>query len=216
MNDDPIGIIMLDTHFPRPVGDIGHPDSFASPVIYRRVPGASADQAVRGHVDALLLPFIAAGRDLIAEGARVIGTSCGFLSLFQSELEAVLGVPVVASALTLAAKSDTATGIITIDREALTQRHLSAAGIETAVPIVGLPSDGELSTVIFGDRLELDLAKAEAEMVAAAVHLVDENPEIEFIIFECTNMGPYKAAVESAVGRKVMTIVDALEREMTK
>lgn len=214
MSNGPIGIIMLDTRFPRPVGDIGNPESFLYPVIYRRVPGASAQQAVRGDADALLAPFIAAGRELVEEGAVLIGTSCGFLSLLQAELEAALGVPVVASALSLVSKFDIPCGIITIDADALTERHLKAAGITRMVPVVGLPKDGELASVIFEDRTELDTAKAEVEMVDAARRLIDEHPEVKPIIFECTNMGPYKRAVDDAVMRPCYTIVAALQQEM--
>jgi len=123
---------------------------------------------------------------------------------------------VVASALSLVAKSAEDVGIITIDRNSLTQRHLSAAGIENPVPVAGLPKHGELATVIFEDRTELDLLKAEAEVLAAAIRLVNETPSVKQLVFECTNLGPYKAAVEAAVGRKVVTIIDALEREMKR
>lgn len=211
MTRGPIGILMLDTRFPRPRGDIGHQDSFSVPVIYRRIANASAHQAVRGDVDALLAPFIDAGRALVREGARVIGTSCGFLSLFQDELQAALEVPVVASALGLVAGAEARTGILTIDAAALSVRHLAAAGIIGQPPIVGLPRTGELATVIFGDHLVLDAGKAEAEMIGAARELVGTYPHIERIVCECTNMGPYAPAVAAAVGRPVLTVVDALE-----
>lgn len=209
-----VGIIMLDTSFPRPIGDIGHPESFAHPVMYRRVEGASAHQAVRGDADALLAPFVEAGRQLVAEGAAVIGTSCGFLSLFQAEMEAALDVPVVASALTMVPQFGERVGVVTIDAAALSPRHLQAAGIIGPVPIMGLPKDGELATVIFGDLPELDQKKAEAEMVAAAQLLVSEAPGLETIVFECTNMGPYRVAVSEAVGLPVFTVVDAIQARM--
>lgn len=215
MNTAPIGIIMLDTRFPRPRGDIGNAKSFVHPVLYRRVAGASATQAVRGDVDALLAPFIAAGRELVAEGAAVIGTSCGFLSLFQADLEAALGVRVVASSLSLVAGLD-APGIVTIDAAALSPRHLQAAGVDAGVPIVGLPKDGALATVIFEDRLTLDKAAAEAEVVAAAVTLVAAHPSVSALVFECTNLGPYRDAVTAATGLDVHTIVDALQREAAR
>jgi hypothetical protein len=211
MTTGSIGIIMLDTRFPRPCGDIGNADSFGGPVLYRRVAGASAEQAVRGDVDALLAPFIAAGRSLVAEGAAVIGTSCGFLSLFQQDLEAALGVPVVASSLALVAGLD-APGIITIDAAALSPRHLRAAGVGSDVPIVGLSRDGALATTIFEDRLTLDQAAAEAEVVTAAQALIAAHPHVQNAVFECTNLGPYRDAVTAATGLAVYTIVDALER----
>ena len=206
---------MLDTRFPRPVGDIGNAESFDGPVLYRRVSGASATQAVRGDVDALLAPFVAAGRELVADGAAVIGTSCGFLSLFQSDLEAALGVPVVASSLSLVAGLGLP-GIVTIDAAALSERHLRAVGVGAEVPVVGLPRDGSLATTIFEDRLELDMAAAEAEVVAAALALAAAHPQVREIVFECTNLGPYSEPVTAATGLPVYTIVDALQQEVTR
>jgi len=206
-----VGIIMLDTAFPRPPGDIGHPDSFSVPVLYRRVENASAEQAVRGDADALLAPFIAAAHELVAEGATVIGTSCGFLSLLQQQMQEALSVPVVTSSLTLVQQLGSGTGILTIDAEALTDRHMNAAGIDWQVPTVGLPKTGELATVIFEDKPALDVAKVEAEMVAAAQKLVGDTPSLTGIVFECTNMGPYRSAVSEAVGLPVFTVIDAIE-----
>lgn len=206
-----VGVIMLDTSFPRPPGDIGHPDSFSVPVMYRTVESSSAEQAVRGDADALLAPFIDAARELVCQGATVIGTSCGFLSLFQKQMQTALNVPVVTSALTLVPGQGRTVGVLTIDAEALSERHLYAAGIEGTVPIEGLPEDGELATVIFEDLPTLDTAKAEAEMVAAAQRLLDRDQTLESLVFECTNMGPYRSAVSSAVGLPVYTVIDAIE-----
>ncbi len=211
MTRRPIGILMLDTRFPRPLGDIGHKDSFRGPVLYRRVAKASAVQAVRGDTEALLDPFIASARQLVEEGAELIGTSCGFLSLFQDAMQAALDVPVVTSALSLVAGREAETGVLTIDAAALTDAHLAAAGIESSVPVVGLSRDGELASAVFEDRLSLDMAAVEAEMIAAAQTLVRAHPPIARIVFECTNMGPYAEAVARAVDRPVFTVIDALE-----
>ncbi len=207
---------MLDTRFPRPCGDIGNADSFSVPVLYRRVSGASATQAVHGDVDALLEPFIAAGKALVADGASIIGTSCGFLSLFQDELEKALDVPVVASSLTLASKLNVPVGILTIDAEALSERHLRAAGIAGRIPIVGLPQDGVLAKAIFGDALEFDITLASEEVVLASKELIAVNPHVQAIVFECTNLGPYSQAVTDAVGLPAYSIVDALEQEISR
>ena len=56
----------------------------------------------------LLAPFVAAGLELVAEGAQALTTSCGFLARWQRELQARLPVPLWSSALlTLAAFSPT-------------------------------------------------------------------------------------------------------------
>ncbi len=81
-----LGVLMLETRFPRPVGDIGHPQTFAFPVRHAVVRGASPRRVVHGTDPRLLQPFIEAGRRLVDEGADAISTSCGFLVLFQQAL----------------------------------------------------------------------------------------------------------------------------------
>src|SRR5690242_21855162 len=84
---------MLDTRFPRVVGDIGHPRTFACPVRYRTVEGASPRRVVVERDPRLVAPFVAAARELERDGVAAIATSCGFLALFQRELAASVAVP---------------------------------------------------------------------------------------------------------------------------
>ena len=44
----PLGIIMLDMQFLRPLGDVGNPDSWQFPVIIERVSGAFSQAMVSG------------------------------------------------------------------------------------------------------------------------------------------------------------------------
>ena len=99
-----LGVIVLDTHFPRPPGDIGCPDTYARAGIPARlltVPGASARRVVQEQDPALLVPFIEAARTLCKQGASLVTTSCGFLAAWQAELQAAVPVPVIASSLFL-------------------------------------------------------------------------------------------------------------------
>src|SRR5690348_17413236 len=86
-------VLMLETRFPRPPGDIGNPATFGFPVRYAVVRGASPQRIVREGGGGLLQPFIDAGRALVRDGADAITTSCGFLVLFQDALQDALGVP---------------------------------------------------------------------------------------------------------------------------
>jgi hypothetical protein len=84
---------MLQTRFPRPLGDIGHPESFPVPTRRLVVAGASAPRVVQDAASlaasGLVGAFTAAARQLEREGAAAITTSCGFLVLFQRAPEAV-------------------------------------------------------------------------------------------------------------------------------
>src|SRR5678815_3248897 len=96
-----IGILMLDTRFPRIPGDMGNAATFPFPVRYHRVPGADPDLVVRRGAAALLPAFVDCARALEAEGVGAITTNCGFLAKFQADLTAAVRVPVFTSALML-------------------------------------------------------------------------------------------------------------------
>ncbi len=211
-----LGILMLDTQFPRIKGDIGHADSFAFPVRYKIVTGASPDQAVLQGAKGLLPDFIAAGHELVAEGVTAISTSCGFLSLFQKELTAALPVPVLTSALLQVPLVNALlpvgmrAGILTISAASLTPAHLMAAGVPTGTPIGGVAKDCEFAQAILNDRAHMDLAQAKADNIAAAKALKAAHPDLGAIILECTNMGPYAADIQRATKVPVFSIIDLL------
>ena len=49
-HDVSIGILMLETHFPRILGDIGNAQTWPFPVQYRKVKGASANGSLHAFV----------------------------------------------------------------------------------------------------------------------------------------------------------------------
>jgi hypothetical protein len=204
-----LGLIRLDTRFPRPIGDIGNPNTHPFPVRQVVVDGASAERAVRGDSAGLLAPFIAAGSRLVDDGAVAIATSCGFLAPFQREMSAALPVPVAASALLQVAwlapliGGGRRVGVLTIDATALGAAHLAAAGAPPDTPVQGIDPAGELSGAIFGDRPVFDLDRARREVVEAGQRLVARHPEVAAIVLECTNLPPYRLALACATGRPI-------------
>lgn len=205
---------MLETRFPRIVGDIGHSATFDHPVRYRVVRGASPQRVVRERDPALLRPFIAAGHALIAEGATAITTSCGFLVLFQAELQTALApVPVWTSSLLQLAGLARA-GVVTVDAAALAADHLRAAGAAPDVPVEGLAPGCAFQRTLLEDRTTLDIDDARAQTVAAAERLIARRPDIETIVLECTNMPPYADAVRAATGRTVLDITTLIAQRL--
>lgn len=207
-----LGILMLQTRFPRVHGDIGNPDTWPFPVSYRVVTGATAQRVVRERAEGLLDAFCDAARDMVAEGVSGITTTCGFLALFQDELARRCGVPVAASSLmqvpvvarTLG--SSRRVGILTISAESLTSAHLAAAGVPPDTPVVGTERGREFSRVILNDEPFLDVAAAEADICEAGARLLDANPDIGAIVLECTNMAPYSRALHDICGLPVFDI----------
>jgi hypothetical protein len=94
-----VGILMLETRFPRIPGDMGNGETWPFPVLYKVVPGASPRRVVRERAEGLLDQFLAAADELVRLGADGITTTCGFLSLYQREIAAHVGVPVATSSL---------------------------------------------------------------------------------------------------------------------
>ena len=208
-----VGILMLDARFPRIPGDMGNALTWDFPVHYRIVRGASPDKVVRKGASGLLDDFLAAARELVADGVDGITTNCGFLSLFQQELAAVVGVPVATSSL-MQVRSvnsllppDRRSGILTISASTLTPMHLKAANVPADTPIGTTEGGREFSRVILEDEPEMDVDAARQDNVDAAVQLISRNPEIGAIVLECTNMVPYASDIRAATGVPVFSIL---------
>jgi Asp/Glu/hydantoin racemase len=212
-----LGVVMLETRFPRPRGDIGNPATFAFPVRYRTVRGASPRRVVVERDPTLLAPFIAAARALEREGVAAVTTSCGFLALFQREMAAALTIPAWTSSLLLVAeieagwRDDRRVGIVTADAASLTADHLGAVGARADTPCEGLAPGSRFRATVLEDRAELDVGEAERATVAAAERLVARHPEVDAIVLECTNMPPYADAVRAATGLPVHDITTLVE-----
>jgi Asp/Glu/hydantoin racemase len=209
-----VGILMLDTRFPRIPGDMGNAGTFEFPVRYHRVAGADPDLVVRRGATGLLPAFIEGARQLEREGVGAITTNCGFLAAFQAELAAAVQVPVFTSSLLLVPlvhrllPPGRRVGIMTVNAGTLTPRHLDGAGITAEMPIAvaGMETEKEFTRVLLGDELTLDVDAARAEHVRVARRLAAEHPDLGAIVLECTNMPPYTADVQRETGLPVFDI----------
>ncbi|WP_067335151.1 aspartate/glutamate racemase family protein [Stappia indica] len=207
-----VGILMLEARFPRIPGDMGNALTWPFPVHYRIVRDATPDRAVRQGASGLLDAFIAAGRELVADGVDGITTNCGFLSLFQRDLQAALQVPVAASSLMQVPLVDRLlppgkrAGILTISAGSLTGAHLAAAGCPADTPVMGTEGGREFTRAILDNEEALDVEAARADNVEAAQALLARNPEVGAIVLECTNMVPYAAYIRAATGVPVYSI----------
>ena len=211
------GILMLDTNFPRIPGDIGNPDTFSFPVMYKVVKGASTRKVVVDADPDLLQPFITAGRELIEKGVKAISTSCGFLAIFHRELVQALNVPVFTSSLLQVhiaqsiIKEDQKVGIITARKQSLTRKHLAAVGIEHyPVAIIGMQDTEEFSSVFIRGKSTLDSEKCRDEMKTTAIKFKELHPDVGAIVLECTNMPPYSGEIHRATGLPVFDVVTML------
>lgn len=210
--DAVIGILMLETQFPRILGDIGNAASWPFPVRYKVVQDASAAGAVRDDANTLTPLFIEAANELVSSGVVGLTTSCGFLSLVQNQLAAAVKVPFVSSSLMQVSwlnsilAAPLRTGILTIDAQSLTDAHLTAVQAPMDTPIAGLDQSGEFVTTIMDDRPTWNLNNCRTEVLLGAAQLVEDNPDIGAIVLECTNMVPYAADINQTTGLPVYSI----------
>jgi Asp/Glu/hydantoin racemase len=209
-----VGILMLETTFPRIPGDIGNPASFPFPVRYRTVPGASPQNVVLEPDPDLVAGFIAAGRDLVDQGVKAIATSCGFLALFHRQLVAALAVPVFTSSLLQVHMAQALilrgqkVGILTARKPSLTHAHLAALGIEDyPLIIAGMEDAPEFSAVFIGGKEALDEARCRREMQSAARELKRRHADLGAVVLECTNMPPYAETIREEIGVPVFDAV---------
>ncbi|GAC1339377.1 MAG: aspartate/glutamate racemase family protein [Acetobacteraceae bacterium] len=209
----PLGVLMLDARFPRIPGDMGNALTWPFPVLYRVVRGATPARVVLEGAQGLLPAFLEAAAELVALGAEAITTNCGFLSLFQRELAAHAGVPVATSSLMqvpwvqATLPPGRRVGLVTVSGGSLTAAHLAAAGVPADIPVVGTEGGREFFRVLIrGESEDMDVERAEQDVVEAGRELVRRHPEVGAIVLECTNMPPYAAAMRAATGRPVFDI----------
>ena len=206
-----IGILMLETRFPRIPGDLGNAATFPFPVLYKVVEGASPDAVVRRGAAGLECSFVSAARELVAMGARGIVGNCGFLAHLQGALSGAAGVPVLSSPLMQLPWVERLlppgrrAGILTISASSMTPSLLRAADVDPTTPVAGTDGGKEFSRVILDDLETMNVAAARIDLVETARHLVDQNPQIGAIVLECTNMSPFARDIRRATGVPVAT-----------
>jgi Asp/Glu/hydantoin racemase len=207
-----VGILMLEAQFPRIPGDMGNALTWPFPVHYKVVRSATPDLVVRKGAAGTLDMFIAAARELVADGVDGITTNCGFLALFQEELAAAVPVPVATSSLMQVALVNRLlgrgkrAGILTISGTSLTPLHLEKAGVPEGTPIGTTEGGREFTRAILDNELYLDVDAARLDNVDAALKLQADNPDLGAIVLECTNMIPYAADIRQATGLPVFSI----------
>lgn len=208
-----IGVLMLDSTFPRICGDIGNAKTWDFPVLYKKVEGGTPQKVVLELTLEDIQPFIEGARELEQAGVKAITTSCGFLALFQEELSNCVNIPVFTSALLFVPMlfrmigRNKKIGILTANKKTLTQQHLKAVGIEN-IPckIVGLEDGEEFTNFTVQNWNSVNVEICREELINAAKKLTMDG-DIGVVVLECTNMPPYTKDIQEAAGLPVFDIV---------
>ena len=208
---EPIGIILMESFMPFPPGCPGNASTFAFPVRYEIVRGANMERLVYKGDPELLQPFIEAGWKLVREGVKAITGNCGFMVLYHDLMAKEFPVPVFMSSLlqlpflNRLLKPDEKVGIVTANAKTLTNRHLEIAtnGIDVPVAVAGMEDQPHFYDAIHVEKGFLDFKAVEKEVVQVTQQLVQENENVKAILFECTDLPPYAAAVQETVNLPV-------------
>lgn len=207
-----VGILMLETKWPRVPGDTGHAATWPFPVLYKVVKGATARVVVHEKGRGLGQAFLDAAAELVKEGADGITTTGGFLSIFQQELAAHAGVPVASSSLLQIPlvqqllPPGKRVGVLTVQGQRLGADHLAAAGAALDTPIVGTENGKEFTRVLLGDEMEMDYAQAEEDVLDAGREMMARHPDVGALVLECHNMAPYSWRLQNELGVPVYDV----------
>ena len=212
-----IGIIMQSDLMARIPGDIGNASTFCFPVRYKIVRDVSGEMTVRPNVVEYADRFIAAAKELEEEGVRAITTGCGRLSVLQRELSGAVNIPVFTSSLIQVPlihammPAGQRIAVITADPSTLSEDHFDGVGWsakDIPVVITGVHDNEDFSQLGNAERIsEQSVKQAESGVIQVVSQLVAENPDVGSIVFECTNLPPFAAAVQQATQLPVFDIV---------
>ena len=201
-----IGILMLDTKFPRIRGDIGNAETFPFPVRYKIVRNVFQGATLPRDADQVLLhAFTEAARELEADGCRAITTSCGFLAGFQRELAAAVHIPVFTSALALVPMlypmlhKDERIALFAEKKEFMTESLFNKNGwSQDTIPVsvFGMDEHAAFNDLIIRNRSEGDPERIREEVVSLAGQYLGSGIKGGVIVLECQNLAPYGALIQ--------------------
>ena len=212
--DVPLGVISLESYFPKPAGHIKHPASFDFPILYKTVKGATIDRLIRERDPELLKPFIEAAQELEREGVKAITGSCGFLALHQKVLADAVNIPVFMSGLiqvplvSRMLKSDQKVGVVVANSDALTDDHLTGVGIaDEPLVVAGMQHQPQFAEVILrGDTVDLDMDIFEQELTLVVAAMLEANPDVGAIVLECTDLSHFAPKLQQKFGLPIFDL----------
>ena len=211
----PVGVVCLDSRFPKPPGHVKNPRGLPFPVLYQTLCGAGVAELLEAPGDELRDRCVVAALALEREGAAAITGSCGFMALYQREMAAAVRVPVFASALVLAPLARTmlapgrTVGVLTANAARLTSAHFRAAGADiNHVAVAGMEGKTEFREVILESRRDdMNVERLRGEIVEVAAELAQKEPNLGAIILECTDLSHFALDIQKAADVPVLDIV---------
>lgn len=199
-----IGVMMLDSHFPRIIGDVGNAKSWNYPVLFKMVENKTPTKVVLELTKSDIQPFIDAAKYLEAQGVSAITTSCGFLALFQQELADEINVPVFTSSLIMLPMISNMIGkkkkvlVLTANSDTLSLKHIDSVcdNLDSRTyDIVGTQHKKTFTHFTVQDWDFVDIDDCQRDILDTIDDAMKKCDSYGAILLECTNMPPYSNVI---------------------
>jgi hypothetical protein len=206
-----IGMLCAEWNVPFVPGDLNNATTFGFPVRYLVVDGAAGSEVLTGDAAAYGEMFVAAAKQLEAEGVRAITGNCGYMAAYQDVVAAAVDVPVFMSSLVQAPMllrmlaPHRRLGVLVANGNGISESVLAGAGIPDPSRLVvqGLDHQPHFNEVIIQEVGTLDEDLMRREVVETAVAMAAAAPDLGAILLECSDLPPYARAVHEATGLPV-------------
>lgn len=216
--DTPIGILCLESRFPKPRGHVRNPLTYDFPTVQRLIRGVDIPRLLFNPSDDLLEPFVQAAQELEADGVQAHHRFLRLHGRFQDRIAAQVRVPVLLSSLVqlplvrLMHGARAEIGVLTASGAALTPDHFRACATPmSSVHIMGMESQKEFRECILeGKRDDFELETLEREVVETARHFA-ASARLDALVLECTDLSAFAAPVQAAVQIPVYDINSLVE-----
>ncbi len=212
-----VGVLHIASGYPLVPGNAQNATTFPFPIRYECVDGLAIPDLLAG-AESGRARIVAAAQKLEKAGVRTIVGACGSFANHQSAVANAVNVPVFTSVMLLvplllgSLGSDRRLAIVFSSAHAYTDRVRRECGIPDDDRIVvaearGLPAFAPV--LANGD--ELDDAALELQVRDLVAKLVDDEPRIACVVLQCSELPPYAAAIQAAVGVPVVDVVTLVE-----
>ena len=207
-----IGVLALESYFPKPPGHIKNPSSLPFTACYEILRCISVPDLLYHPTPAMENTILEAARSLEMQGVKAITGSCGFLALYQTVLVNAVQIPVFTSSLIQVPLAHQMTGqkvgVITADSTVLNSHYLKAVGADhVPVAIAGLQDSEEFASVILrNERNDMDLELVVEELLTVVRQLLETNRDIGALVLECTDLPPYAHRLQSEFGLPIFDL----------
>lgn len=206
-----LGIIMVKLDYPKLPGNVANASTFPFPVVYHEV-DFEIEQLFAGD-PSIEEMVVDAARKLEAQGVRAIIGACGYFAHFQRSVASAVNVPVFMSSLCqlplikAGMNPVKKIAVFAADGDNITDELLAKVGSDTSQLIVQNVGDRPAFAAIRYGATELDNAALTADLCQLARNLCEEHPDIDAILLECSDLPPYAAAIQKAVGLPVFDFI---------